>query len=229
MKFGEKADALPDGAELIARFRKLTGMAADPVQRGERVSYEMTEYLSEAAPARTHTELLIGGADRFRMTTHSDHDTREWIRNGDGGWMDNSKGWKAMDGGQLNDASGEASAFEWETLKTITDAKTVKTDIARGRKALVVEAKDKDERVWLYFDAQSGMLLRRRMFFDTPYGDASWDVEFDDYRKAGPVTLPYLVQILNPSGNGLTIRKVKERALVERPDAKLFEKPADAK
>jgi len=37
------------------------------------------------------------------------------------------------------------------------------------------------------------------------------------------------VQILNPSGNGLTIRKVKERVLLPNFDAKLFTKPETEK
>ena len=97
--------------------------------------------------------------------------------------------------------------------------------MSRGRDVAVVEVKDRGERVWLYFDEHTGLLLRRREFFPTYFADGCWDMEFDDYRQVGPVMLPFIVQILNPSGNGLTIRKVKERVLIPEIDAKLFAKP----
>ena len=122
----------------------------------------------------------------------------------------------------LSDISSEASSFDWEALKEITAPKTVKIDMARGRQAAVVEAMHNGERVWLYFDQQTGLLLRRRTFFPTYFTDASWDVEFDDYRRVGRVMLPFLVQILNPGGNGLTIRRAKERVLLQNIDASLF-------
>lgn len=95
----------------------------------------------------------------------------------------------------------------------------------RGRQAAIVEARDHGERVWLYFDQRTGLLLRRRTFFPTYFADGCTDVEFDDYRRVGSVMLPFLVQILNPGGNGLTIRKVKERVPLHNLDAKLFTKP----
>lgn len=97
--------------------------------------------------------------------------------------------------------------------------------MARGRPAVVVEARDHGERVWLYFDRETGLLLRRRTFFPTYFADGCWDVDYDDYRRVGRFTLPFLVQILNPAGNGLTIRKAKERVLINHLDVKLFEKP----
>jgi len=126
------------------------------------------------------------------------------------------------------DISGEASSFDWSTLNDVSGPKTVKMDIARGRPVAVVEANDRGERVWLYFDQQTGLLLRRRGFFPTYFADGSWDMEFDDYRQVGPVMLPFVVQILNSSGNGLTIRKAKERVLLPNSDAKLFANPEPA-
>ncbi len=227
--FTRVEDALPDAASLIARYQKLTGVAAAAGPHAERLSYEMTTYLSEAPPRKENIELTIGGPDRFRMSWRSDSGAREWIRDGTTSWTLGENGWQASDGNEMNDISSEAASFNWETLKDITGQRTVKMDIARGRPVAIVEAKDHGERVWLYFDEQTGLLLRRRTFFPTYFADACWDVEFDDYKQVGRVTLPFLVQILNPSGNGLTIRRVKERVPMRDIDAKLFAKPGDRK
>lgn len=229
MDFTRVEGPLPDGAALIAHYQKLTGVATASVPHTERVSYEMTIYLSEGAPRKEFTELATGGADRFRMSRTSDTGTQAWIRDGAAGWTNDANGWQVTDGNKMFDISNEASSFNWETLKDATEPKTLKMDIARGRPAAIVEAKDHGQRVWLYFEVQTGLLLRRRTFFPTYFADGCWDVEFDDYKRVGPVMLPFLVQILNPSGNGLTIRRVKERVLLPNPDAKLFTKPESKK
>jgi len=227
--FFQTEQPMPDGAGLIARYRNLTGFAAAPAPRTERVSYEMTTYLSEAPPRKVETEVTVGGTDRFRMSRRGESGRQEWIRNGSSAWADDANGWRAMERGEMFDISSEASSFDWETLKDVTEPKTIKMDVARGREAAVVEAKDHGERVWLYFDRGTGMLLRRRTFFPSYFADGCWDVEFDDYRTVGRMKLPFLVQILNPSGNGLTIRKARERVPVRNLDAKLFTPPEGGK
>lgn len=229
MDFSKVEGPLPSGASMIARYRKLTGVDAAAAPHAERVAYEMTIYLSEAPPHKVETAVTVGGTDRFRMIRHDDQGSREFIRDGDAGWTDGASGWKAMDGNEMNDISSEASSFDWETLKDVTEPRAIRRDMARGRQSVVVEAKDHGERVWLYFDEKTGMLLRKRTFSPSFFADECWDVEYDDYRRVGGVTLPFLVQILNPSGNGLTIRKAKERVMVQKPDAKLFAKPGGGK
>jgi hypothetical protein len=229
MDFNRVEGPLPDGAALIARYQKLTGVTAVATPHPERVSYEMTIYLSEAPPRKEFTELTTGGPNQFRLSKTNDNGTQAWIRDGAAGWTSDTNGWQATDGNKMFDISGEASSFNWLTLKGISGPKTVKMDIARGRPVAVVEVNDNGERVWLYFDQQSGLLLRRRGFFPTYFADACWDMEFDDYKQVGPVMLPFLVQILNPSGNGLTIRRAKERVLLPNLDPKLFTKPETAK
>jgi hypothetical protein len=228
MTFNSVQGPLPDAEALIARYQKSTGIAPASAQHAERVVYELTVYLSEAQPRKELTDLTTAGPDRFRMTTTRDGSTQAWIRDGAAGWTHDVNGWHATDGTKMFDASGEVSSFNWLTLDRVSDPKTVKFDTVRGRRVAVVEGNDKDEKAWFYFDQQTGFLLRRRGFFPTYFGDACWDMEFDDYRRVGSVMLPFMVQILNPSGNGLTIRRAKERVLLTDVDAKLFANPVSA-
>jgi len=228
MGFGRKEHALPDGAELIARFRKLTGVAEQPADHRERIAYEETTYLSEVAPRHENVELVIGGSDKAKMTMRDASGEIVDIRNGKEGWRNVGKDWIPIDGNQREHVASESEAFGWVTLDGLSAPKTIAEDVVRGRDAYVVEAHDGDERVWLDFDQQTGVLLRRRAFFETAYADGSWDMEYGDYRKVGRLMLPYLVQRLNPAGNGLTIRKVSERRLVSADIGKMFEKPVMA-
>lgn len=73
---------------------------------------------------------------------------------------------------------------------------TVAADEVRGRAAWVVEATPKDgglpERLW--FDAASGVLLRRHRERPTLVGVLPEEYDFDDYRTVDGVTVPFLVQ-----------------------------------
>jgi hypothetical protein len=64
----------------------------------------------------------------------------------------------------------------------------------RGRSAYVVEATPKSGRPErLYFDRESGLLLRRALELATPVGILPSEYDFDDYRDAGGVKAPFLM------------------------------------
>lgn len=221
---------LPDAEALIAGYRKAIGLDGIAGARAERVVYTTTKYRFQQPPTTSETELTSAGPDRAHITTRNGEQKLEQIRNGNDGWQNDGKGWNTMNSFARADAAREAAIFDGVSLlRSIAEPKTVRADEVDGRKAFVVEARDDEGRVWLYFDAQSGLLVRERMFFEGFFADGCWDIEPDGYRRIGKMTLPYEVRILNPGGNGLTVRKVKERALLQSPDGKLFEKPADAK
>ena len=85
-----------------------------------------------------------------------------------------------------------------------------------GRDAYVVTAQpqgERDER--LYFDVQTGLLLRKWSSLPTPVGDAPFQVDYDDYRDTGSgVRFPYRIT-MNPAGprlepsTNVTIRVAK--------------------
>lgn len=221
---------LPEAEELISSYRKATGLDIKARAPAERLIYSTTTYLWQQPPSTSETELTSTGPQRVHMTMRSAKEKREWIRNGNEGWLNDGKGWNAMNRFQMADATREASVFDGVSLlRTIGQPRTVRTAEVNGRKAFVVEAKGDGDRVWLYFDAQSGLLVRERMFFPSFFADGCWDIEPDTYRRVGKIRLPYQVRILNPGGNGLTVRKVKERALLTSADEKLFEKPQEAR
>jgi hypothetical protein len=100
-----------------------------------------------------------------------------------------------------------------------------------GRDAYLVianPAEDRPER--LYFDTQTGLLLRKLTVLPTPVGDSPFQVDYDDYRDAGAgVKLPFVLR-MNPAtprtelapSSTLRVQKVQENVPVD--DAK-FSKP----
>jgi hypothetical protein len=78
--------------------------------------------------------------------------------------------------------------------------------------------------VKLYFDPQSGLLMRMVHYTDTALGLNPVQVEYADYRDLGGVKTPYRWTIERPSG-AFTIQldEVQDNAPI---DAARFEKPA---
>ena len=85
-----------------------------------------------------------------------------------------------------------------------------------GHDAYVVTAQPQGEREErLFFDVQTGLLLRKWSSLPTPVGDAPFQVDYDDYRDTGSgVRFPYRIT-MNPAGprlepsTNVTLRVVK--------------------
>jgi hypothetical protein len=101
-----------------------------------------------------------------------------------------------------------------------------------GRDAyLVVGVPQGDAPEWLYFDTQSGLLLRKQTVLTTPIGDSPFQMDFEDYRDTGSgVKFPFLIH-MNPANPRtelapeatLRVSTVKDNAPIE--DSR-FAKPA---
>ncbi len=90
---------------------------------------------------------------------------------------------------------------------------------------LVVGFPDGDLPEQLFFDTQTGLLVRKGTATATALGDYAIQTDYDDYRDVGGVKVPYLVQTIgiSPADGGTThIEKVEINPQI---DAGLFVKP----
>ena len=94
--------------------------------------------------------------------------------------------------------------------------------IGSRRAYVVVGRPEGDTPERLYFDVQSGLLVRRAVYLQTPAGPSPFQVDFEDYRESGGVKIPFLVRT-NPAsqrselGTSSTLRvlKVKNNVALE--------------
>jgi zinc protease len=64
---------------------------------------------------------------------------------------------------------------------------------------VVVGVPREDTPEWLYFDTQTGLLLRKQTVLPTPIGNSPFRMDFDDYRDIGSgVKFPFLIH-MNPA------------------------------
>jgi hypothetical protein len=57
--------------------------------------------------------------------------------------------------------------------------------------------------VKLYFDDESGLLVRQVRFTETPLGRNTWQIDYSDYREAAGVRMPFKWTLLWQSGQAV--------------------------
>jgi len=69
------------------------------------------------------------------------------------------------------------------------------TQTLNGRRTIVLEGTLPSRQVErLFFDAQSGLLVRRLVLSPTPFGSLPEQTDYEDYRSVGQVKLPFVVR-----------------------------------
>jgi photosynthetic reaction center cytochrome c subunit len=99
------------------------------------------------------------------------------------------------------------------------------------RNVLVLNGRTADNhRERLYFDAETGFLLRRISYLETPIGVIPSQIDFEDYRDVDGVKLPFTVKVLSVEPGLVSTRQYTEIKLnVPIDDAKFKMPPAPAK
>lgn len=96
-----------------------------------------------------------------------------------------------------------------------------------GKEVYVLRGTTTDnKRERLYFDAQTGLLLRRSVSVATVIGVIPEQVDFEDYRDVGGMKLPFIIRILSIDPLFSSTRKFNEITLNVPVDQAKFSKPA---
>ena len=99
------------------------------------------------------------------------------------------------------------------------------------REVFIVGGRTTDnKRERLFFDAESGLLLRRIIYTESPIGIIPQQVDFEDYRDVDGVKLPFTIKISSVEPGLVSTRKYSEIKLnVPVDDSKFKMPPAPAK
>ena len=66
------------------------------------------------------------------------------------------------------------------------------------------------KRAVLYFDKESGLLVRRILYTDTPIGTDPEQIDFEDYRDVEGVKIPYTIKVSYLDNFFTATRKITE-------------------
>jgi photosynthetic reaction center cytochrome c subunit len=148
--------------------------------------------------------------------------------------FDGHEGWLGIPGHAVREMHGpdiDAAAMDADLhfaahLKTMfSEVKVRGTEKVADRDAyLVIGQRDGKTPLQLYFDVQSGLLVRLVRYGETPLGRMPTQIDYADYRDAGGVKIPFRWTLARPGGRfTIQVSEVKENVPVD--DAK-FARPA---
>jgi photosynthetic reaction center cytochrome c subunit len=226
----QPARVLPTAQELIAKYLSVVGAnrlsSQAIVMRGtvERV---------ERAKASGPTEIIFKQPSKVRIleTLTSGVITRGW--NGTTAWVQTSKGVNQASGESLNSLKATptttiASDGLFSPIK-IPDSPTRATliGVARinDRESYQVVV---DDTVQLFFDVESGLLLRRVNLTNTMLGPLNVQWDFSDYRDVSGIKLPFVIRTSDVSSYDTVVRRFSEIKIDSSVKEDVFDAPPAA-
>jgi photosynthetic reaction center cytochrome c subunit len=201
------------GQAAIDKIKSRTMKGSIVTANGQTLTYE----IAQTAPDKA-----------YEMFT-SPRGTMERAINGDTGWEKNPQGVREVTGQQLTDLKMSLQLFRNLKLKEqYTRMRFGGRDKVGDRDAVILQASTPDSRIErLYFDAETGLLLRRVTYLQTMVGVIPEQTDFQDYRDVDGVKLPFTIVLASVDpGNPISTRKFDEIKLNSTVDDSKFKMPA---
>jgi len=173
-------------------------------------------------------ELYQVAPDKFYQIITTPQGTIERGFNGTVGWEKTARGVREITGSQLADLRAANNLFALIKLKEqLTRTRVAGKDKIGDREVYVVNATGIDgKRQRLFFDAETGLLLRRITYTPTMIGVIPEQVDFEDYRDVDGVRFPFTARTSSIEvGNPVQTRKFAEVKLNAMVDESKFNMP----
>jgi hypothetical protein len=210
--------------ELIQKYISAIGgqAAIDKIKSRTATGTFMT------ANGATGTYELMQSSDNGYEHFTTQRGTMERGIMGNIGWERNQQGLRELAGHDLDVLRSTALLSRNLSLKEqYTRLRTAGRDKVGDRDAYVVLAARNDtDAERLYFDVETGLLLRRMTFMRTIVGTIPEQIDFEDYRDVNGVKLPFTIRVSSvDAGNPYIVRKLTEIKLNAPVDDSKFKMP----
>jgi len=219
-----KENAGPTPDQLLDKYVQAVGGAAAIDKITSRVMKGLIDFGGKSLAI----EIYAKDPDKRISFTHMPEGDSVTAFNGREGWLASPgrPGVHEMHGSELDAASLDADLRLAAHLKTMFSEMRVEgTEKVGDRDSyVVVGQREGKPPIRLYFDKQSGLLLRLVRFGETALGLLPTQIDYADYRDSNGVNIPYRWTLARPSGRfTIQVSEVKQNVPVD--DAK-FAKPA---
>lgn len=151
--------------------------------------------------------------------------------NGTTGWMASGKETRELNGAALMQLKSRADFYsDWKLKEQFARMRVVGKEKINNREAYMLAGRTVDNRIErLYFDAQTGLLLRRVAYTETMVGMIPEATDYEDYREVNDVKIPFTRRSAQLDGFEASVLKYTEvKFNVPIDDAK-FNLPAAPK
>jgi len=214
---------LPSGDQIVGNYLQAVGGAeaagrvSTRIQKGTLTvgsEHFPVEVLAKA-PAKRVTTVRFPGGDSVTAV------------NGDDGWLSTpSRAVHDMSPSEVDAARTDAELFFPNRINLIfKELRVQHTEQIDGHQTyIVLGMRDGRPPAQLYFDQESGRLVRVLRFVETPLGNNPTQIDYADYRDEGGVKTPFRWTVARPSGRfTIQIEHMQQNVPIE--DDK-FAKPA---
>lgn len=223
---GAQKEALPTADQLLEKYTQALGGSAAIENLKSRV---MKGSVTTAAGIAFGYELYQSGPDKvLAVITPAQQPPVERGFNGTGGWEKSPRGIRDLAPEEVYYLHRYPDLFKDIKLKDQFTRLTVAgKDKINGRDVYVLRGVTTDNRrERLFFDAETGLLLRRTTSTTSPIGIIPEQVDFEDYREVDGMKMPFTIRVSAVDPFYSITRKFTEIKLNAPVDEKRFNKPA---
>jgi hypothetical protein len=213
----------------IASFRKINTRVIRLSSLRPRLVNAGTPKASMIARGETWTmEIYQKAPNKYLAVINTPEGTILQGFNGNTGWVKGPQGQREMSTGELARIKRQADLLaDFKLSERYSAMSVVGREKIDDREAYVVEAQSADRRTEkLFFDTQTGLLVRRTVLTQTRLGLDPEQTDFKDYTQVDGIKLPFtvIVSYLDDSHFGTTRKYIEVKQNVPVDDAK-FEPP----
>ncbi len=222
-----KAADAPTGEQLLDKYLQAAGGATAIEKVNSRVMKGTVDFGGKSVPIDIYSK-EPGKRISFMHMPEGDSVT---AFDGHEGWLGMpGRPAREMHGSELDAASMDADLHLATHLKPMFSEMRVQASEKVGdREAYVVMgAREGKTPIRLYFDEQSGLLLRLMRFGDSALGWLPTQIDYADYRDTNGVKIPYRWTLARPNGR-FTIQASEVKQNVSVDDRKFAKPPAEEK
>jgi photosynthetic reaction center cytochrome c subunit len=219
-------EALPTADQLLEKYAQALGGSAAIENLKSRV---MKGSVTTAAGIALGYELYQSGPDKvLAVITPAQQPPVERGLNGTGGWEKSPRGIRDLAPEEVYYLHRYPDLFKDIKLKDqFTRLAVAGKDKINGRDVYVLRGVTTDNRrERLFFDAETGLLLRRTTSTTSPIGNIPEQVDFEDYREVDGMKMPFTIRVAAVDPFYSITRKFTEIKLNAPVDEKRFNKPA---
>ena len=215
---------LPTAEVILDKYLTATGGADAFHKIKTRIEKGTIDAMGEKYPVEIYSE----GPDKRVSISHPSFGESVTAFNGQVGWLGSPRGTHPM--GTLENEAARMDAqlyFPARVRELFQEFNVLPGETVGGHATYLVTAKGAGlPPVKLYFDQQSGLLLRQVRYAETPLGRNPTQVDYADYRETDGVKIPYQWTLTRTNGSfTIQIQTVQQNAAI---DEKLFVMPPPA-
>jgi len=217
--------ALPSADEIFSKYAAaLGGQTAIDKLKSRTVKGTVTQ----ANGSSVQFELSQAAPDKFYLLLTTPQGTIERGFNGQVGWEKTDRGVREITGAELVNFKAANGLFSLLKLKEqYSRPPRVRKDKLGDRDVYIVDGTTiENRRMRLYFDATSGLLLRRTTTMPTIVGIIPDQIDLEDYREADGLKFPFTARAAAVEvGNPTSTRTFTELKLNVPVDESKFNMP----